>query len=192
MTIQLFGVPEAARRLGLTTVRVRQLIEAGRIPATKVGRTWVIREEDLTKYLKKERKPGRPLWGNWYFEDLGEELQRWLVEDCQRMRAQAVEEGGQHEIRVVFYDRKHKPYHYIHDSGYSRTLAEKWRQTCEALNKWAQAVYRARPNVVVERKWDPAKSPGIDLEEIAVVEEGVRVGRPEGGLWVSRAEAEAR
>ena len=188
MGSQLVGVPDAARRLRLTEVRVRQLIDEGRIAATKVGRTWVIREEDLTEYSKKERKPGRPLWGSWYFEDLGDELQQWLVEDCRSMRAQAAEQAGQHDIRVVFYDREGKPHHFIHDSGYSRTLAEKWKQTCEALENWCQAVYRARPEVVVVRKWEQSKPPGLDLEEISFVEEGHRVGKPGGSRWVSRSE----
>jgi len=185
---QLLGVPEAARRLNLTDVRVRQLIDEGRIAATKVGRTWVIRGEDLSEYSKKQRRPGRPLWGSWYFQDLGDELQQWLVEDCRSMKAQAAEQAGQHEIRVVFYDVEGKPYHFIRDSGYSRTLAEKWKQTCEALEKWCQAVYRARPNVVVERKWDPSKPPGLDLEEVSFVNEGQRVGRPGESRWVSRSE----
>jgi excisionase family DNA binding protein len=186
--MKLHGVPDVARRLGLTDVRVRQLIDEGRIPAAKVGRTWVINDEDLTRYEKKQRKPGRPFWGNWYFEDLGHELQHWLIEDCRSIKAQAAEQSGQPEIRVVFYDREGTPHNFIHDSGYSRTLDQKWRQTCEALDKWCQAVYRARANVVVERKWDSTKAPGADLEEIAFVEEGQLVGLPGRSRWVSRSE----
>ncbi|MEA2633416.1 MAG: hypothetical protein QOH92_183 [Chloroflexota bacterium] len=191
MSSQLVGVPDAARRLGLTDVRVRQLIDEGRIAATKVGRTWVIREEDLSEYSKKQRRPGRPLWGSWYFQDLGDELLRWLVEDCRSMKAQAAEQAGQHEIRVVFYDREGMPHHSIHDSGYSRTLAEKWKQTCEALDKWCQAVYQARPDVVVERKWDPSTPPGFELEEVSFVNEGQRVGKRGESRWVNRSETGA-
>jgi excisionase family DNA binding protein len=49
---------EAAERLGVTTIRVRQLISGGRLPAEKFGRDYMIKEEDLK--LVEDRKPGRP------------------------------------------------------------------------------------------------------------------------------------
>jgi excisionase family DNA binding protein len=49
---------EAARRLKITTARVRQMILAGRLPAEKFGRDLVIREVDLK--LVQHRKIGRP------------------------------------------------------------------------------------------------------------------------------------
>ena len=49
---------EAAERLGITAIRVRQLIGAGRLPAEKFGRDYMIKEEDLE--LVADRKPGRP------------------------------------------------------------------------------------------------------------------------------------
>ena len=54
----LLSTRDAATRLGITTRRVVALIRAGRLPALRVGRTWVIREADLE--LVKERRPGRP------------------------------------------------------------------------------------------------------------------------------------
>lgn len=48
---------ETARRLGISRRRVLQLIPY-RLPATRPGRDWMIREEDL--YLVAVRKPGRP------------------------------------------------------------------------------------------------------------------------------------
>ena len=53
-------VSEAAARLGVSTRRVIALIDEGRgrLPATRFGRVWAIREVDLK--LVKERKPGRP------------------------------------------------------------------------------------------------------------------------------------
>ena len=54
----LISVTEAAKRLGVIRQRVLQLIDAGRLPAMKVGSTYVIREPDLD--LVKDRKPGRP------------------------------------------------------------------------------------------------------------------------------------
>ena len=58
MSDALLGTRDAATRLGITPRRVVALIRAGRLPATRVGRSWVIREADLA--LVKERRPGRP------------------------------------------------------------------------------------------------------------------------------------
>ena len=49
---------EAAERLGVTAIRVRQLISEGRLPAEKFGRDYMIKQEDLR--LVEDRKPGRP------------------------------------------------------------------------------------------------------------------------------------
>ena len=48
----------AARILQVSTRRVRALITAGRLPASKVGRDYFINEADLA--LVKIRKTGRP------------------------------------------------------------------------------------------------------------------------------------
>ena len=58
MSDALLGTRDAATRLGITPRRVVALIRAGRLPALRVGRAWVIREADLE--LVKERRPGRP------------------------------------------------------------------------------------------------------------------------------------
>jgi excisionase family DNA binding protein len=47
---------QAATRLGITPRRVGALIAAGRLPATKLGRDWLIAEESLA--MVAERKPG--------------------------------------------------------------------------------------------------------------------------------------
>lgn len=52
---------EAARRLGITPTRVRQLIRAGRLPATRLGRDWAIEERHLGRVAV--RKTGRPRKG---------------------------------------------------------------------------------------------------------------------------------
>lgn len=49
---------EAAERLGVNTSRVRQLILAGRLAATKFGRDWMIDEADLAAVA--ERTAGWP------------------------------------------------------------------------------------------------------------------------------------
>jgi excisionase family DNA binding protein len=55
---KLVTTQEAAERLGVTRPRVHALIQAGRLPAEKMGRDYFIKESDLS--LVAERKPGRP------------------------------------------------------------------------------------------------------------------------------------
>ena len=52
---------EAAARLGVTQARIRQLIAAKRLPATKQGRDWLIEERHLSSVAV--RKTGRPRKG---------------------------------------------------------------------------------------------------------------------------------
>lgn len=54
----LISLTEAAEKLGLTRKRVFDFIKDERLPAQKIGTTYVIRESDLD--LIKDRKPGRP------------------------------------------------------------------------------------------------------------------------------------
>lgn len=49
---------QAAEKLGITPRRVQALIEAGRLPAQKFGRDYMIKEKDLK--LVEDRKVGRP------------------------------------------------------------------------------------------------------------------------------------
>jgi excisionase family DNA binding protein len=55
---KLLSVAEAAEKLGVTRARVNQLIDAGRIPAQKIGRSFVVKESDLKQV--EIRKAGRP------------------------------------------------------------------------------------------------------------------------------------
>lgn len=55
----LLSVMEAAEKLGVSRWRVNQFINEERLPAKKVGRSYVINENDLE--LVQERKIGRPL-----------------------------------------------------------------------------------------------------------------------------------
>lgn len=54
----LLTTRQAAERLGVSLSRVHQLINEERLPAEKMGRDYVIKEEDLK--LVEERKVGRP------------------------------------------------------------------------------------------------------------------------------------
>lgn len=54
----LLTTEQAGEKLGVNASRVRQFILEGRLPAIKLGRDNLIREEDLA--LVQERKAGRP------------------------------------------------------------------------------------------------------------------------------------
>lgn len=49
---------QVAERLGITPRRVQALVTAGRLPAQKIGRDYLIKEADLK--LVEVRKVGRP------------------------------------------------------------------------------------------------------------------------------------
>lgn len=55
---KLLSVIEAAEKLCVSRWRVNQFINEGRLPAEKVGRSYVIKDSDLE--FVKDRKPGRP------------------------------------------------------------------------------------------------------------------------------------
>ena len=48
----------AAEKLGISIRRVQALVTSGKLPAQKIGNSFVIQEEDLE--FVKERTPGRP------------------------------------------------------------------------------------------------------------------------------------
>jgi len=56
--MKIITTTEAAKRLGVTPDRVRKMIEAKRLKATKLGNVWVIDPKDLDAV--KDRKVGRP------------------------------------------------------------------------------------------------------------------------------------
>ncbi len=56
--MDLLTVKDVAKRLQITVWRVHQLIQAGRLPAVKLGSQYVIKAADLR--LVAYRKPGRP------------------------------------------------------------------------------------------------------------------------------------
>jgi excisionase family DNA binding protein len=56
--MKLISAAEAAKRLNVTSSRVRKMIESGRLKAIKVGHMWVIDPKDLDAV--KDRKVGRP------------------------------------------------------------------------------------------------------------------------------------
>jgi excisionase family DNA binding protein len=61
LSMELVTVAEAAEIIGLSRVRVRQLVASGTLPAEKVGRDWLVRRSVAERFARKERRgPGRP------------------------------------------------------------------------------------------------------------------------------------
>lgn len=51
----LFTTSQSAEFLGVTSSRIRQLILEGRLPATKVGRDYIIKLSDLEEFSTTPR-----------------------------------------------------------------------------------------------------------------------------------------
>ena len=47
---RILTTQEVADELGLTQRQVRELIHAGKLPAKKMGRDWVIKSSDLDRF----------------------------------------------------------------------------------------------------------------------------------------------
>jgi excisionase family DNA binding protein len=62
-TMPLLSVAEAAERLKLSKGRVQQFCKAGRL-GQLVGDIYVIHEDELKKFAKQPRQPGRPKSSN--------------------------------------------------------------------------------------------------------------------------------
>jgi excisionase family DNA binding protein len=56
--MRLMSTASVAEQLGVSQGRIRAMIRAGRLPATKLGRDYFVDPKDLK--LVKNRKPGRP------------------------------------------------------------------------------------------------------------------------------------
>ncbi len=56
--MNLLTTKETAAKLGVSVRRVQAMITEGSLPATKLGRDYIVKETDLK--LVKDRKPGRP------------------------------------------------------------------------------------------------------------------------------------
>jgi excisionase family DNA binding protein len=56
--MEFLNTKEVAKKLGVSMRMVQLLIKSGRLPATKFGRDYMIKEKDLK--LVENRKVGRP------------------------------------------------------------------------------------------------------------------------------------
>lgn len=92
-----YTVTEAARELGASTVRVRELIEAKVLSAEKVGGRWLIAPESVRSRKRTQRRPGRPLSPRaiWQLIDSGF-VARLLV---------AADGPARHNIRIQLVNR---------------------------------------------------------------------------------------
>jgi excisionase family DNA binding protein len=58
--MEMLSTLEAAEKLGISSIRIRQLIQDGKIKAKKLGRDYVIEESELEN-VKIYGKAGRPV-----------------------------------------------------------------------------------------------------------------------------------
>lgn len=58
-SMNLLSLKEAAEKLGVSARRVNQLIDENKLPAQKIGNSYVINEDDLSK-VRTYGKAGRP------------------------------------------------------------------------------------------------------------------------------------
>lgn len=60
---RLLSTKDVARKLDVTASRVRQIILEGKLPATKLGRDWLVKEEDVEAYqtARREQQGGQLL-----------------------------------------------------------------------------------------------------------------------------------
>src|SRR5205807_7694867 len=54
---EMLSLAEAAQVLGISQRTARRLLDREELKATKVGRQWRFRREDLSAYLNRERAP---------------------------------------------------------------------------------------------------------------------------------------
>lgn len=57
---RLLTIAEAAKSLSLSVPMVRRYCAEGRLPATKIGRDWAIRQRDVESFKLIMRQRGRP------------------------------------------------------------------------------------------------------------------------------------
>jgi len=57
------SVEEAARQIGITPGRVRQLLCAGELHGEKLAKVWAIPASEVEKFRRRPQKTGRPRIG---------------------------------------------------------------------------------------------------------------------------------
>ncbi len=59
-----YTVTEASEMLGINCSLVRRYIREERIPAAKIGKTWMLAKSEIKKFENKPRPRGNPEWIN--------------------------------------------------------------------------------------------------------------------------------
>ncbi len=72
----LISVSDAAGRLGVSARRVRQLIEQGDLPASRLGKSWAVDKTAVERRVAGESPPGRPysLLNSWRLAALADAM----------------------------------------------------------------------------------------------------------------------
>lgn len=163
---RIVSLGEASQRSGLSTPRLRQLIDEGRLPAKKVGATWLLLAEDVDRLGESSwrARPGRPTTpfaGNWAFEDKPVAEQQWLIHNTGAVLASPFEpaEGSGYHLAFIAIGGGDPRYY---DLPTTRDPAEFWRWVIVAVDDWAQRVERAR-GFRVDRVW-PLDPPDASVE----------------------------
>lgn len=55
---RILSLEEASQRSGISSSWLRRLVDDGRLPAKKVGKTWLVLEEDVDALAAQERPRG--------------------------------------------------------------------------------------------------------------------------------------
>lgn len=58
---QMLSTAQAAERLGITSVRVRDLLNEGKLKGERIGRSWVVYGDSVDERLCSAPRAGRPL-----------------------------------------------------------------------------------------------------------------------------------
>lgn len=165
---RICSLSEASERSGLSTARLRQLIDEGRLPAKKVGATWLVLAEDVDSLrgASWRGRPGRPiapLAGNWVLGERAYDEQERILYDATAVLAEPMESSP--GFRLIFVDiRGRDPLGY--ELTTDRDPVEFWRWITLAVDDWAGHVERAR-GYRVDREW-PATPPDGRIELAAV------------------------
>lgn len=56
----IMTIKEAAEYMSLSEIRVRELVRAGRLPAKKIGNTYILAEKAVHYFAQIDRPVGRP------------------------------------------------------------------------------------------------------------------------------------
>lgn len=56
----MLSTQQAAEKLGISQVRVRELLKSGKLKGRRVGRSWVVDESSVDARLIQPQKAGRP------------------------------------------------------------------------------------------------------------------------------------